>query len=72
MAAKKKAKHFIQAMGMKKGALHAEMGVPQGQKIPPDRLAAAAQAPGLLGKRARLAETLRGLNHGGKKKKKGA
>ena len=48
---------------MKKGALHAQMGVPQGQKIPTDKLAAAASQGGLLGKRARLAQTLRGLRH---------
>lgn len=46
----------------KKGALHKEMGVPQGKKIPEKKLAAAANKPGVLGKRARLAETLKGFN----------
>lgn len=45
------------------GALHREMGVPQGQPIPAGRLQAAAGKPGLLGERARLAETLKGLPH---------
>lgn len=40
------------------GALHRQMGVPQGQKIPKARLAAAAAKGGLLGKRANLAMTL--------------
>ncbi len=40
------------------GALHEQMGVPQGQKIPKGRLAAAAAKGGLLGKRANLAMTL--------------
>lgn len=45
------------------GALHREMGVPQGQPIPAGRLAKAAQAGGKLGQRARLAETLKGFHH---------
>lgn len=44
--------------GPKKGALHSELGIPQDQKIPKAKIAKAAKAPGLLGKRARLAETL--------------
>lgn len=52
------AKKFIQKMHMKKGALHEQMGVPQGKKIPKKKLAAAAKKGGTLGKRARLAETL--------------
>lgn len=45
------------------GALHREMGVPQGQKIPQAKLAKAAHAGGKLGARARLAETLEHLHH---------
>lgn len=45
------------------GALHREMGVPQGQKIPQAKLAKAAHAGGKLGERARLAETLEHMNH---------
>ena len=43
------------------GALHKEMGIKQGTKIPAGRLAKAAKAPGKLGQRARLAQTLKGL-----------
>ncbi len=60
------AKKFIQEMHMKKGALHKEMHVPEGKKIPAKRLAAAAKKGGKLGKRARLAETLKKLHHKGK------
>ena len=40
------------------GALHRELGVPMGQKIPGAKLAKAEKAGGTLGRRARLAETL--------------
>ena len=43
------------------GALHKELGVAEGKKIPAKKLAAAAKKPGKLGQRARLAETLKGL-----------
>lgn len=42
-----------------KGKLHKELGVPEGKKIPAKKLAKAAKAPGKLGQRARLAETLK-------------
>lgn len=45
------------------GALHREMGVPAGKKIPAAKLAKAAHAGGKLGQRARLAETLEHLDH---------
>lgn len=45
----------------KPGALHEQLGVPKGQKIPAAKLAKAAKAPGKLGQRARLAETLKGM-----------
>ena len=45
----------------KPGALREELGVKKGEKIPAKKLAKAAKAPGKLGKRARLAETLKGL-----------
>ena len=41
-----------------KGALHREMGIPEGKKIPKSKIKAAASKGGKLGKRARLAETL--------------
>jgi hypothetical protein len=47
------------------GALHRELGVPQGQKIPAGKLAKAAKAGGTLGRRARLAQTLGHLRPGG-------
>ena len=45
----------------KPGALHAQLGVPAGEKIPAKKLAKAAQAGGKLGQRARLAQTLKGF-----------
>jgi hypothetical protein len=44
------------------GALHKQLGVPQGKKIPAGKLAKAAKAEGTLGRRARLAETLKRLH----------
>jgi hypothetical protein len=44
------------------GALHRQLHVPQGQSIPAKKLAAAAQKGGVLGRRARLAKTLKGLH----------
>ncbi len=45
----------------KPGALRAQLGVKKGEKIPAKKLAKAAKAPGKLGQRARLAETLKGM-----------
>ena len=45
------------------GALHRELGVPQGQKIPQSKLQHAANAGGVLGRRARFAEELKGFSH---------
>jgi len=58
--------NFIQKAIKKPGALHKELGVPQGKKIPAGMLNKAAKAGGKLGQRARLAKTLKGL--GGRKK----
>jgi hypothetical protein len=45
------------------GALHRQLGVPQGQKIPQGKLEAAENSSNpKLAKRARLAETLKGLH----------
>lgn len=44
------------------GALHKELHVPEGKKIPEKKLEKAAHAGGKEGKRARLAETLKGLH----------
>ena len=52
---------WIQNAVKKPGALHEQMGVPKGEKIPAAKLAKAAKAPGKLGQRARLAQTLKGM-----------
>ena len=52
-------KRWIAGAIKKPGALHRQMGVPQGQKIPAAKLAAAAKKGGKLGQRARLAKTLK-------------
>ena len=44
-----------------KGALHRSLGVPVGKTIPLAKLKAAAKKSGKLGRRARLAITLRKL-----------
>jgi len=55
---------WIQSAIKKPGALHKQLGVPAGEKIPAKKLAKAAEKPGKLGQRARLAETLKGLRKG--------
>ncbi len=50
--------NFIQKAIKKPGALRKAMGVKAGEKIPAKKLAAAAKAPGKMGQRARLAQTL--------------
>ncbi len=55
-------KKWIQKAIKKPGALHKELGVPEGKKIPTKKLAAAAKKPGKEGKRARLAEELKKMN----------
>lgn len=60
---------WIQGAIKHPGALHKELGVKQGEKIPAKKLKAAAKKGGKLGQRARLAETLKGMHHGKKKKK---
>lgn len=47
----------------KPGALHRSLGVKRGRKIPLSRLRSAAKRGGKLGKRARLAVTLRKLRN---------
>lgn len=56
-----KKKNWIAGAIKKPGALHKQMGVPLSKKIPAKKLESAAKKSGVLGKRARLAETLRGL-----------
>lgn len=45
----------------KPGALRSELGVKAGETIPAKKLAKAAKAPGKMGQRARLAQTLKGM-----------
>lgn len=54
---------WISKMHMKKGALHKELGVPEGKKIPTKKLAKAEHSKNPLErKRAVLAKTLKGLS----------
>ena len=55
------AKKWIQKAIKKPGALRKELGAKLGKPIPAAQLAAAAKKPGKVGKRARLAETLKGM-----------
>jgi hypothetical protein len=52
---------WIQKAIKKPGALRASLGVKEGKTIPAKKLAAAAKKPGVMGQRARLAETLKGF-----------
>jgi len=69
-AKKSSGKKFIKGAVEKPGALHWQLGVSEGQKIPAKELAKAAHAPGKLGERARLAQTLKKLSRKKKAKKK--
>ena len=57
-------KNFIQSAIKKPGALHRDLGVPQGQKIPAAKIAAAAKEGGKVGQRARFAQTLAKIRKG--------
>jgi len=57
----KKKKNWIQKAIKKPGALHKQLGVSEGKTIPTSKLQAAAKKGGTLGRRARLALTLRKL-----------
>ena len=52
-------KNWIAGAIKKPGALHKELGVKAGEKIPAKTLTKAAEKGGKLGQRARLAETLK-------------
>jgi hypothetical protein len=60
---KKHHKNWIKGAIGKKGALRKELGAKKGQNIPAGKLAKAAKKGGKEGKRARLAETLKGFHH---------
>lgn len=52
-------KNWIDKAIKKPGALREQLGVKEGEKIPSKILNKAAKAPGKLGQRARLAQTLK-------------
>ena len=52
---------------MSKGGLHRSLGIPEGEKIPASRIAAAAAKGGKIGKQARLAQTFAKFRKGGKR-----
>ena len=55
------AEKWIQKAIKKPGALRSALGVKGDKPIPAGKLAKAAKAPGKMGQRARLAQTLKGL-----------
>jgi hypothetical protein len=52
-------KNWIKSAIKKPGALRSSLGVKAGKTIPASTLAKAAKAPGKMGQRARLAQTLK-------------
>ena len=58
------AKQWIQGAVKKPGALRQALHVKQGQVIPAAMLSSAAKKPGLMGRRARLAQTFRSMRSG--------
>jgi len=56
-------KNWIKGAIKKPGALHRDLDVPQGEKIPASKLAAAAKKDGKVGQRARLAQTLKKMHN---------
>lgn len=55
--------NFIADAIQRPGALRATAGVKKGQKIPARKLRELAHEPGVTGRRARFAETLRSFHH---------
>lgn len=55
-------KNWIKDAIKKPGSLRKSLGVKKGKDIPEKKLASAAKKGGLIGKRARLAETLKGFH----------
>ncbi len=62
--AKEKKEHWIAGAIKHPGALHEELHVPKGKKIPAKKLNKAAKAGGIEGARARLAKTLKSFKKG--------
>jgi hypothetical protein len=61
MTSRDRSKYWISSAIKHPGALREELHVKKGEKIPAKKLAAAAKKGGTLGRRARLAETLKKL-----------
>jgi len=57
-----KSKNFIAGAIKHPGALRKELGAKPGKPIPAKKLEAAAKKPGVEGRRARFAQTLRKIN----------
>ncbi len=55
-------KDWISGAIQKKNALHEDLDVPKGEKIPSKKLEEASKKGGKVGKRAQLAKTLRKLS----------
>lgn len=55
------AEKWISKAIKKPGSLRVSLGVKKGETIPAKTLATAAKAPGKMGQRARLAQTLKGF-----------
>ena len=69
MSDKPKKKFIKKAIGSNKGALHRHLGVPEGQKIPEDKLRAALHSgDATIRKEAVLARTLKSMKHKNKSK----
>ena len=64
------AKNWIAGAIKNPGALHRDLGIPEGQKIPLALIKTAAKRKDKVGERARLALTLRGFRS--KKRQKAA
>ncbi len=58
-------KNWIEGAIKKPGSLRKTLNVKKGEKIPKDKLKAAAKKEGITGKRARLALTFRKMNKKG-------
>ena len=56
------AEHWIKGAIKHPGSLRKELGAKEGKPIPAKKLAAAAKKPGVIGKRANLAETLKKMH----------
>jgi hypothetical protein len=54
-------KHWLAKATANKGGLHRSLGIPEGEKIPAAKEAAAAKRPGKVGAEARLAEQMKGF-----------